>query len=196
MEYLRFDRPPLEEQSLDTLIVMGTSRLLSPISFDLRVSTLIDYANKSPEATIIFSGKQAGGNKAHPQESGPQYIEAAVMAKEAMSRGLDPQRVKLETKAINAKENVIHSVEMLSPEDEHILFVSSDYLARRIDLYLEKMKQLQTLPTDKQFYLVDADVREDATKRSFTLEQMDRKQKRLLYEFKRIPLYRAKGDLV
>jgi uncharacterized SAM-binding protein YcdF (DUF218 family) len=195
MEYLRFDRPPSEEQSLDTLIVVGTSRLLSPISFDMRISTLIDYADTSPRSTVIFSGKHAGGGKAHPQESGPHYIEAAVMADEAMRRGLDPQRVRLETQATNAKENGLHSVEMLSSEDEHVVFISSDYLARRIDLYLEKMKQLQTLPRDKHFYLVDADVREDASGVIITPEQMERKQKRLVYEAKRIPLYRAKGDL-
>lgn len=173
---------------------MGTSRLLSPVSFEMRVAATNDYADKFPQSIVIFSGKQTKDKTVHPLETGSQYVEAAVMADEAIRRGLDPQRVLLEERAINAKENIENSLAMLTDE-EQIVFISSDYLGRRIDLYLEKMRQVQTLPEGKQFYIFDADVHEDSLGAHFTPEQLERKRKRLVYEAKRIPLYRAKGDL-
>lgn len=188
-EYLKFHNPPPDGQEVDAIIVMGTSRITNPTSFAMRIRTALAYADISPQATVIFSGKEASPDKAHPQESGPQYIEAAVMAAEAVIHGLDPARIKLETEAKNAKENFVNSLKMLTLAEENVLFVSSGYLGRRIDLYLKKQQ------ADKTFFIVDADVQEDTKRSDFTEQEQKRKEACLLYEATRISRYRSTGDL-
>lgn len=194
-EYLRFHNPPSDGMQLDAIVVMGTSLITNPTSFEMRVSTALQYADISPQATVIFSGKEASADKAHPQESGPQYIEAAVMAAEAVIHGLDPARIKLETEAKNAKENIIYSLSMLSSEENEVLVVTSGYLARRADLYIKKEQEHGHISPEKRFFIVDADVQEDRSGKVFTEQEMQRKQACLIYEETRIVRYRQKGDL-
>jgi uncharacterized SAM-binding protein YcdF (DUF218 family) len=181
-QYLQFDRPPTDEHSVDTIIVLGTSKRLD--CFEKRISTTLMYADIFPQASIIFSGKEPAKKKGILDESGNGYVESAIMAKEAKSRGLASERIALETKSTNTKENVSLSLAMVSDEDS-VLFITSGYLGRRVDLYAQKQKK-------QNYFIVDTDVRDDANGRESNFE---RKNKKLLYEAPRILKYGLKGDL-
>ena len=103
--------------------------------------------------------------------------------------------MRLETLALNTKENISHSLSILSREERSVLFISSGYLGRRVDLYLKKMKTDGVLDEGRKYFIVDADVREDAEMQILTSEQLRRKEESILYESIRIVEYRRKGDL-
>jgi hypothetical protein len=194
-EFLSYNRLPTERDNINTIVTLGTSAKNAPTSFNMRLNTTLEYSSIYPDAEVIFSGKQAHGNKAHPEESGDNYFEAEAMAKEAINRGLDPQRIKIENKAKNTKENIAYSLDML-PSTENILFVCSSYQGRRIKMYLDKHHQ----NSERNDFIVDADVREDKDKdkdrvQSFTLLHNRRKELCIDYEWSRINKYKAKGDL-
>jgi hypothetical protein len=198
-DYLKFHNPPPDDESIDAIVVMGTSKVTAPTSFGMRIRTALAYAEKHPQATVIFSGKEAAAGKAIPEESGPEYIEAAVMAAEAVTSGLAIGRIRLERSATNTKENVLNSLSMLSAAEEKVLFVSSGYLGRRIDLYLKKQRETAKpgadLCLDKIIYIVDADVQEDASGRAFTEQELKRKKECLVYEAVRIVRYGLRENL-
>lgn len=181
-QYLQFDRTPTESSKIDTIVVLGTSKTLE--CFDKRINTALFYAEVFPQASVIFSGKEPDKRKGYVDESGDDYLEASIMADVAIKKGLDPSRTKIEKKSTNAKENVINSLAMI-PHANTVLFVTSGYLGRRVDLYAQKQQR-------ENYFVVDSDVQIDASD-SDVANELSNKQ--LLYEASRIIRYGLKGDL-
>lgn len=192
-KFLRFDNPPSPHHPIDTILVLGTSRILDKSAFDLRISAALFYAQNYKNAYIVFSGKRPDRMRASSEELESHFIEAAVMANEAIRRGLDKKRIALEVESTNTRENLINSLNLL-PNSKNLLIICSSYVGRRVNLYLNRMQQESLIPR-KNYFIVDADVRLDKSDRILNRIKEERKQFRLVYEWERLKKYRRKGHL-
>lgn len=86
-----------------------------------RLDTAVHFAEENPDAVLILTG----GN---PDESG--RTEAAVMRSLLAERGIPEDRMILEDRAEDTKENFRNTVQLVSP-DEPIVLITSDYHMHR-----------------------------------------------------------------
>jgi uncharacterized SAM-binding protein YcdF (DUF218 family) len=194
--FLKHHTPPSPPDIVDVIIVPATSPIFDRGSFDKRIKATVDYAAQYPNAYVLFSGKRPDESRATPSEKEPNYSEAAVMAKEAKTAGLGDNHIELEEESENAKDNVNLSLDKLKDKDpKSILIISSGYMGRRLDLYLQKeLKQRNLLGITT--FIFDADVAEDLAGFIPSSDtEKERKMNRILYEAFRLSKYRQKGDL-
>ncbi len=192
-KFLRYDSPPPNNHPIDTILVLGTSKSIDPRSFELRIATALNFSQQYPEAQVVFSGKHPDVNRALPHELAHSYREAAVMAEEAVRRGLAKKRIVLETESKNTRENVMFSLNQI-PIGDNILIVCSAYVGRRVSLYLKRMQQEYLIP-ERNYFIVDADVRLDYSGKTLDQQHHVRKNNKTLYEWERLVKYRRKGHL-
>ena len=93
-----------------------------------RLDTAIEAMNKDSSAVCIVSGGQG------PDEP---FTEASCMRDYMVERGVSPERIFLEEKASNTKENILYSmdlIEQLGYTDRQIICISSETHIPRIRL--------------------------------------------------------------
>ena len=83
-----------------------------------RLDTACDYLERNPETHCIVSGGQ-GTNEHAP--------EADVMAAYLIERGIDPDRIAIENRSSNTKENMEFSADLLDPAHDSIGIVTNNF---------------------------------------------------------------------
>ena len=108
------------EDGLDCLIVLGAQVRdggPSPV-LTYRLETACDYLAENPETRCIVSGGQGQNEPA---------AEADVMAAYLIERGIDPDRIIIENRSSNTKENVEFSAALLDPARDRVGVVTNDF---------------------------------------------------------------------
>lgn len=179
-KFLLFDKLPTREIYIETIIVLGTTQHVDPRSFVDRVDALLEFANRYPKATVIFTGKGPHTSKGIKTLD----IEALQMQQLAREKGLRNSCL-VELTSQNTKENIHNSLKL--QRDTSKLFICSRLMARRVDYYVKK--EMESEP-NFPYYIVDTDVRQ-IKQQGFQTYHLEN----LMYEWKRLPLYRHQGDL-
>jgi hypothetical protein len=193
--FLEFDSPPDLSDRVDTIVVLGTSKRLCPMDFDMRVNAGMHYAMAYPESRLIVTGKRPHVSQALPEELDENYLESRVMADALLDLGVTNQ-VNLEKEADNTRDNVRYSLAMIPHGETSVLFITSGYLARRVSLYVNKELQTSGRSDDVRCFFVDTDVREDTLQNSSISEQeKHRKIEKIGYEWLRLPVYRRNDHI-
>ena len=119
---------------MDYLIVLGASVYADGPSPALtrRVNAVMDCLDDHPDAVIIASG---GQGRSEP------ISEAQCIRDELVKRGVDPQRILLEDRSTDTRENIAFSKALIDRNDAAIGIVTNNYhiwralrLARRAGL--------------------------------------------------------------
>lgn len=101
------------------------------LSLAVRLEAALEYVRDKPDIPVVVSGAQGRGEA---------VSEARCMADWLISRGVGPDRIILEERAANTKENIRYSMEMLEERGldpaGNIAVVTSDYHLRRASLYM------------------------------------------------------------
>lgn len=109
----------------DTMIILGCQVHSWGPSLTLqdRLDTALDWLKDHPDTTVVVTGGKG---------TDEVLSEARAMADYLTEHGFPAERILLEDRAVNTKENLIYSMELLMLEgDEQVLIVSSGFhLAR------------------------------------------------------------------
>ena len=108
------------EDSLDCIVVLGAQVHESGPSVVLkhRLDTARDYLERNPGTRCIVSGGQ-GANEHAP--------EADVMAAYLIEQGIDPDRIAIENRSSNTKENMGFSAALLDPARDRVGIVTNNF---------------------------------------------------------------------
>lgn len=120
----------------DYAIILG-ARLYGDIpspSLALRLDTAIEYLRASPRTIAIVSGGQGKGESISEAEAMRRYLE---------DRGISAERIVIEDKSTNSKENLLFSFEKAmmngASADASFLIVSSKYHLYRARLLAKRI---------------------------------------------------------
>lgn len=101
------------------------------LSLATRLEAALEYVRDKPDIPVVVSGAQGRGEA---------VSEARCMADWLASRGVGKDRIILEERAANTRENIRYSMEMLAERGvdaaANIAVVTSDYHLRRTSLYM------------------------------------------------------------
>lgn len=101
------------------------------LSLAVRLEAALEYVRDKPDIPVVVSGAQGRGEA---------ISEARCMAGWLTARGVEPDRIILEERAANTKENIRYSTEILAERGmdpaSNIAVVTSDYHLRRTSLYM------------------------------------------------------------
>ncbi len=122
-----------DAQNQSTVIVLGCAVQGKKPSYTLktRINATCDYLEKNPDSAAVLSGGQGNGEN---------ISEAQCMYNILTENGIDPQRLYLEDRSTNTKENIAFSKEIIEENDlsSDIAVVSSDYHLKRATMICEK----------------------------------------------------------
>lgn len=122
-----------DAQNQSTVIVLGCAVQGKKPSYTLktRINAACDYLEKNPDSAAVLSGGQGNGEN---------ISEAQCMYNILTENGIDPQRLYLEDRSTNTKENIAFSKEIIEENDlsSDIAVVSSDYHLKRATMICEK----------------------------------------------------------
>jgi len=100
------------------------------LSLRVRLSAALDFLADKPDIPIVVTGGQGGGES---------ITEARCMADWLIRSGLDAERIYLEERASNTRENVAYSQQLLSDLGveltDNVAVVTADYHLYRTSLY-------------------------------------------------------------
>lgn len=107
----------------DAVIVLGAAVHGDKVTWVLenRLNTAIDYLNEHPNAVCVVSGGQGAGET---------VTEASAMKKYMVERGIDGNRVYMEERAKNTKENFSYSkaiIDSVLGKNARIAFVTTNF---------------------------------------------------------------------
>ncbi|MDR0472944.1 MAG: YdcF family protein [Treponema sp.] len=129
----------------DYVIVLGCQVVGEYASLPLlsRGYTAIRYLNKNPETKVIVTGGQGVGENISEAESLRRLLQ---------ENKIDKDRIFLEDKSKNTRENFIFSNELYNLSDKKILVVTSDYHMFRALSVAKKLKykNVSGLPSRSQ----------------------------------------------
>lgn len=113
---MRATAPP----GMDDLVVLGASVYADGPSPALtrRVNAVMNCLDQHPDAVIIASG---GQGKNEP------ISEAQCIRDELVKRGVDPDRIVMEDKSTDTRENMIYSRVLIEREDAAVGIVTNNY---------------------------------------------------------------------
>ena len=122
-----------DAQNQNTVIILGCAVQGEKPSYTLktRINAACDYLEKNPDSAAVLSGGQGNGEN---------ISEAQCMYNILTENGIDPQRLYLEDRSTNTKENIAFSKEIIEENDlsSDIAVVSSDYHLKRATMICEK----------------------------------------------------------
>ena len=132
-----------QEQNLDYLIVLGAQVYESGPSVVLqyRLDSAAEYLKENPDTLCIVTGGQ-GYNEPFPEAEGMQrYL---------VSQGISAERILIEAKAENTKENMIYSMELFDPANDSVGIVTNNFhLYRSLKLAKKSgIKNAYPIPAD------------------------------------------------
>jgi uncharacterized SAM-binding protein YcdF (DUF218 family) len=129
----------------DYVIVLGCQVVGEYASLPLlsRGYTAIRYLNKNPETRVIVTGGQGVGEN---------ISEAESLRRLLLENKIDKDRIFLEDKSKNTRENFIFSNELYNLTDKNIIVVTSDYHMFRALSVAKKLKykNVSGLPSRSQ----------------------------------------------
>lgn len=117
-------------EDLEVLVVLGAQvRESGPTrTLKYRLDEAYTYLSAHPETRCIVSG----GKGSNEPDS-----EARIMGAYLVGRGIDKNRIILEDRSVNTRENLLNSQAFLNKEQERVGIVTSDFHLFR-SLYLAK----------------------------------------------------------
>lgn len=108
----------------------GVNGTVPSLSLRERLNAAYDYLTAHPEAVCVVSGGQGRGE---------DITEALCMFNDLTARGIDPDRVWMEDKATNTRENIRFSLDLIEEKTgarpTEIGLVSSEYHLFRAGLF-------------------------------------------------------------
>ncbi|WP_197029486.1 YdcF family protein [Butyrivibrio sp. AE3004] len=101
------------EDNLDYIVVLGAQMRDSgpSIVFKYRLDAAYEYLEKNPGTICIVSGGQGPNESISEGEGGKTYLA---------NKGLDPERIIAETKAIDTTENIAFSMNIIDGRDQNV----------------------------------------------------------------------------
>ena len=103
-----------------------------------RLDTTIEYLNKHKTAKAVLCGGKENNN---------EFSQAEYMQKYLIEKGIDKDRLILETKSKNTFENIKFALEKLDKKPSEIMVISSSYHLFRAKLILYRFGVLaKTVP--------------------------------------------------
>ena len=140
-----FDNSAAIENEADYVIVPGCQVVGIYLSVPLirRVNTAVDYLNKHPNTKVIVTGGQGPGEN---------ITEAEAMRRYLTEKQIDKDRILMEDKARNTKQNFQFSNELYDLTEKKIVIVTTDYHIFRSKAIAKKLgcKNILTLPSKSQ----------------------------------------------
>ena len=121
------------ERMPDAVVILGAgvNGKTPSLSLRVRLDAALAYVADKPDVPIVVTGGRGGGE---------DVTEAACMAAYLTERGIAPERILQEQKAMNTRENIDLSLQILRENgydtERAVAFVTADYhLARTKVLY-------------------------------------------------------------
>ncbi len=115
-----------------TLIVLGCAVHgdTASQSLRMRIDAAEEFLNENPKSVAVLSGGKGQGEN---------ISEAYCMFRDLTERGIDPERLYMEDKSTNTRENVAFSSEIIKENElsENVAVVSSSYHIYRATLSVE-----------------------------------------------------------
>jgi len=140
-----FEKSAAIENEADYVIVPGCQVVGIYLSVPLirRVNTAVDYLNKHPDTKVIVTGGQGPGEN---------ISEAEAMRRYLTEKQIDKDRILMEDKAKNTKQNFQFSNELYDLTDKKIVIVTTDYHMFRSKSIAKKLgyKNISALPSKSQ----------------------------------------------
>ncbi len=100
------------------------------LSLYYRIEKAAEYARESPDTLLILTGGLGDG---------ALITEAECMARELEKRGISRDRMILETKAVNTKENLLFSTALMDSPADRVVLVTSSYHVYRATEQAKKL---------------------------------------------------------
>lgn len=123
-----------EPPSDATLIVLGCAVYgeTPSLVLRLRIEAAEEFLKENPEAKAVLSGGQGEGE---------DISEAFCMFRELTDKGIEPERLFMEDKSTNTRENIAFSHEIIEKEglSENIAVVSNNFHLYRATLSVEEL---------------------------------------------------------
>ncbi|RKD26026.1 hypothetical protein BEP19_00980 [Ammoniphilus oxalaticus] len=112
-----------ESEAIDYAIILGAGLrgTIPSETLRTRLDTGLEFARRHPNVPIILSGGKG---------SGELITEAEAMANYLTERGLNKERLILETQSTTTRENIVFSKQLMNKSARdplHVLIVTSDY---------------------------------------------------------------------
>lgn len=133
-----------QKNDMDTyenyVLVLGAKANNGNLSKTLinRLDTTIEYLNKHKTAKAVLCGGKENNN---------EFSQAEYMQKYLIEKGIDKDRLILETKSKNTFENIKFALEKLDKKPSEIMVISSSYHLFRAKLILYRFGVLaKTVP--------------------------------------------------
>lgn len=108
------------------------------LSLRARLEAALKFAETNPDATLILSGGQGGGE---------DISEARCMYNWLLDRGVDPGRLILEEKSTDTRENLTYSLKKLrglEPDFESVTIITAGYHIARARMMAEDLGYPET----------------------------------------------------
>lgn len=120
------------ETNCEYIVVLGAgvNGTEPSLSLQERIDAAYDYLSAHPDTVCIVSGAKGGGE---------DITEAECMRRELTGLGIDPNRIWMEEKATNTRENLKFSLDLIEANSgtrpTSIGLISSDYHMYRASLF-------------------------------------------------------------
>jgi uncharacterized SAM-binding protein YcdF (DUF218 family) len=145
LSLILFNMRNTSKAGADYVIVLGCQVVGEYASLPLlsRGYTAVRYLEKNPETKVIAAGGQGPGEN---------ISEAEALRRLLLERKIDKERIFLEDKSKNTRENLKFSNELYNLSDKKIIIVTSDYHMFRALSIAKKLKYLNVsgLPSRSQ----------------------------------------------
>lgn len=117
---------------LDYVMVLGTEVNGEEPSKSLqyRLDKAIEYLEEDEELKVIVTGGQVNG---------AEVSEAYVMARYLLNRGIASERIIMESKAANTRENLIFSYELIDDEEAVVGVITNSFHVYRTNCLADKL---------------------------------------------------------
>lgn len=123
-DWIRKGQSPTANGKYPYAIILGAkvNGTVPSRSLQYRLDAAVQYANEYPNVQFILSGGQG------PDE---QIPEAEAMKNYLVEKGVEENRLLLETASTSTYENILFSKQLLPSSVDHVTIITSDYhLAR------------------------------------------------------------------
>ncbi len=118
----------------------GVNGTVPSLSLSKRLEAALAFAQDEPEAVLILSGGQGPGE---------DVSEAQCMFDWLTARGVDPERLKLEERSTDTRENLTFSREILKDlgaENARVCLITAGYHLARAGLMAEDLGYTEVVP--------------------------------------------------
>lgn len=120
-----------KDRGADYIVVLGCGIIGTTVTplLAARIEKGIELLHYNPYALLILSGGQGPGE---------DISESEAMAAYAVDRGVDPEKILLETKSLSTRENLLYSRQLMDREKPDIIIVTTSYHVFRALLLAKK----------------------------------------------------------